>query len=58
MRPELDGDGPSAPRSWPHRHRGLRELLFTSCLSLLCAFVLPDMTVGVEMCAEMWGDHF
>lgn len=32
--------------------------LFTSCLSLLCAFVLPDMTVGVEMCAEMWGDHF
>lgn len=52
MRPELDGDGPSALRSLPHRHRGHRELPFHT-VSLLHAFVLPDMTVGVEMYAEM-----
>lgn len=48
MRPELDGDGPSAPRSLPHRHRGHRELPF-HIVSLLRALVLPHMTVGVEM---------
>lgn len=57
MRPELDGGGPSALRSLAHRHRGHRELPF-HIVSLLRAFVLPDMTVGVEMYAEMYGDHF
>lgn len=55
MRPELDGDGPSARWVIAPQAQGHRAILFlfTSCLFTLCAFVLPDVTVGVEMCAEM-----